>query len=116
MSNAIDFLYGLFVLYAIPFVFALGLIMLLYGCLNYFVLGLGGDEDKSEEGRGQLLWAFLLFALGLIAYAFIYGLTWFLAEIQERAQDAGTGDSSGSVRIEEETRLQRVPDVPQRNN
>lgn len=106
MEAMFGFLYTFLVKYLIPFIFAIGLIMFLYGSVNYFVIG-PGEEPKKEEGRMQLLWAFILFGVGLLIYALVAGLVWLGNYV------VTLGDH---VEVGEEQRLQRVPDVPVQNN
>lgn len=100
------FLYALILQYLIPFIVALGVIMFLYGCINYFVIG-PGEEPTREEGRHQLLWALIAFLLGLAIYAALATLGWI---------GGWTTSLYSDVNVGEETRLQQVPDVPLENN
>jgi len=66
--------FGFVEFYLIPFLFAVGLFYFLNGFINYFLIGPGYEEDRREMGRQSLLWATLLFAIGLI----LFGLSgWF---------------------------------------
>ena len=113
VTPILGFLYTFLTVYLIPFIFAIGLIMFLYGSINYFVIG-PGEEPKREEGRIELLWSFLLFLLGLFLYGIIMGIIWLGAAYLNLVD--GDGDGAGRIESGQETRLQRVPDVPVGNN
>ena len=53
----------------IPFVFALALLMFLYGVFKYFIVG-GGDESKRQEGRQMMLYSII----GFVAMISIFGI------------------------------------------
>lgn len=80
--------------------------MFLYGCVNYFVIG-PGEEPTREAGRLQLLWTLIAFLLGLAIYAVVALVIWL---------GSVTSGTITDVEVGEEVRLQRVPDVPLRNN
>ncbi|MCA9366227.1 hypothetical protein KC722_01470 [Candidatus Kaiserbacteria bacterium] len=46
----------------IPLVFAVALLMFLYGIANYFIIG-GGDEGKRAEGKKLMLYSIVGFVL-----------------------------------------------------
>ena len=102
MEVSFGLIYAFFIKYLIPFIFAIGLIMLLYGSINYFIIG-PGEEPKRDEGRQQLLWAFILFLTGLLFYAAVIGAIALASFATSLGQDVDTG---------KETRFQDVPNVP----
>lgn len=106
MSEIFSFVHTLLTVYLIPFVLAIGVIYLIFGIVNYFIIG-PGEEPKREEGRHQLLWTFLFFLAGLLLFALVSGMAslvnWASSTVEE-------------VNVSEETRVQRVPNVPKRNN
>ena len=53
----------------IPLVFALALLMFLYGVFKYFIVG-SGDESKRQEGRQMMLYSII----GFVAMVAIFGL------------------------------------------
>ena len=88
--------------YVSPFIFAIGLVFLVSGVVNYFIIGPGFEEGRKEKGRGALLWAALLFLLGLIIFGISHWLFGFVSELQE----------SGGVDVEDRTGVLRVPNAP----
>jgi len=46
----------------IPLIFAVALLVFIYGMFKYFILG-GGNESSREEGKKLLLWAIIGFVL-----------------------------------------------------
>lgn len=106
MTAVFGFIYTLLVKYAIPFLFAIGLIHFLYGAINYFIIG-PGEEPVKEEGRIQILWAFILFSVGILIYACVAAFVWVGGVVS----NVGQGVDSG-----EELRIQLVPNVPTENN
>ena len=90
--------------YLVPFIFAIGLIFLIYGIIQYFIIG-PGEEPTREEGREHFIKAFVWLLGGLVVYLIVFLLVTF---VTWTAQFAVEGDS--------EQRLQNVPNTPQRNN
>ncbi len=79
----------------IPLVFAIALLVFLYGVFDYFILG-GGDEGKREEGRKLMLWAII----GFVVMVSIFGIVNLIAN--------GLGFSADQD-------IQNIPNVPTSN-
>lgn len=79
----------------IPLIFALALLVFLYGVFNYFILG-GGDEGKREEGRKLMLWAII----GFVVMVSIFGIVNLIANGLGFSQDED---------------IQNIPNVPSSN-
>lgn len=94
--------FGFIEFYLAPFIFAVGLVLFVYGIINYYIVGPGYEEDRREQGRQNLLWATLLFLVGLIVFALASWLFDLSKELDERL-DAD---------VEREEGLLRVPNVP----
>ena len=60
----------------IPVLFALALLLFVWGVINYFILG-AGDEGKRETGRSYMLYAII----GLVAITAVWGIVNLLTEI-----------------------------------
>ena len=105
-AAALGYTYVFLINYLIPFIFAIGLIMMLYASINYFIIG-PGEEPKREEGRIGLLWSFLFFLIGIGIYALIALFMW----LGQTVTNIGSGVETG-----ETIRLQQVPDVPRTND
>ena len=84
----------------VPALFTVALIFFLYGLFNYFILG-PGDEDKKEQGRGQLLRGNVGFVIGLLVWALLQVIIWLSA--LELPAD-----------IEQNSSVQAIPNVPLR--
>ncbi len=54
----------------IPFIFALALLVFIWGMFTYFILG-GGDESKREQGKGLIIWAIIGFVLMITIFAIV---------------------------------------------
>lgn len=80
----------------IPLLFAVALLVFLYGVFKYFILG-GGDNDKREEGKQLMLYAII----GFVVMVSIWGIVNMIA--------GGLGFSSNES-------IQNIPDVPTNNN
>jgi len=89
--------------YIVPFIFAIGLIFLIYGIIQYFIIG-PGEEPVREDGRINFIKAFVWFVGGLVLYSIVALLMSFFA-----------WTSSIEIDGNEETRLQNVPNAPTRN-
>ena len=87
--------------FIIPLILAVGLVMFIYGIFNYYFMG-PSDEERREIGRQALLWANFLVIVALIIYLVFAGVRWL-------------GGFVGDVNIDvsEETKIQRIPIVPQ---
>tara|TARA_B100000745_G_scaffold107052_1_gene68511 strand:- start:2221 stop:2571 length:351 start_codon:yes stop_codon:yes gene_type:complete len=46
----------------IPLVFALALLVFVYGMFNFFILG-GASDDSREKGRQLIMWSIIAFVL-----------------------------------------------------
>ena len=85
----------------VPALFTLGLIFFLYGLFNYFLLG-PNDEDKKEEGRGQLINGNVGFFIGFVVWGFFQALVWLGSiEVSELLINLEYGD-----------KVQPVPNAP----
>ena len=97
--------FGFVEFYLTPFLFAVGLLLFVYGIINYFIIGPGYEEERREIGRQSLLWATFLFALGLV----LYGVASWLFDVTQ------TFDDRVDVEVREEQGVLPIPDVPRRN-
>ena len=75
--------------------------MFLYGIFNYYFMG-PGDEERREIGRQSLLWANLLVIVALLIYMIFAGISWL-----------GGFAGNANIDVSEETKIQRIPNVPQ---
>lgn len=94
--------FGFVEFYLAPFIFALGLILFVYGIINYYIIGPGFEEGRREQGRQNLLWATLLFFIGLVVFLLASWLFDFFENLDERVD----------TDIEREEGLLKVPNVP----
>lgn len=65
-GTVIDFINGVL----IPLIFAVALLVFIWGMFTYFILG-GGDEGKREQGKSLMLWAIIGFVLMIIIFAIV---------------------------------------------
>lgn len=80
----------------IPLVFALALLMFIWGMFQFFILG-GSDEGKQEQGKQLMLYAIA----GFVLMVSIWGIVNMLAN--------GLGFSGNDT-------VQNIPNVPTNNN
>lgn len=99
--------------YLVPFLFAIGICYFLYGVIEYFIIGKGGDEERSQHGRELFLKAIGWFAVGLIAYAFVALIGWLSTLSLDTSLDTPNMPAAGAT-IEERDAVLPVPNVPQR--
>lgn len=76
----------------IPLVFAVALLVFIYGVFQYFILG-GGDEGKREEGRQLMLYAIV----GFVVMVSIFGIVNLIA---------------GGLGFSDDEDIQNIPNVP----
>jgi hypothetical protein len=94
-ATVIDFINGVL----IPLIFAIALLVFIWGMFTYFILG-GGDEGKREQGKSLMLWAIIGFVLMIVIFAIVNllagGLLTGLNQTNEGV-DAGLLPSAGTV-------------------
>lgn len=98
-------IFGFIEFYLAPFLFAVGLVLFVYGVINYYIIGPGYEEDRREIGRQNLLWATFFFLLGLLVFSFGSWLFDLTSNFDERVD----------VDAREEQGVLPIPNVPQRN-
>ncbi len=65
-GTVVEFINGVL----IPLIFAIALLVFIWGMFTYFILG-GGDESKREAGKGLMLYAILGFVLMIIIFGIV---------------------------------------------
>lgn len=88
--------------YISPFIFGIGLIFLFSGIVNYYIIGVNFEEDRREKGRQSLLWASLLFLIGLLIFSISHWLYSLSLQVQQEVD----------TEVEERGELLPVPNVP----
>jgi hypothetical protein len=79
----------------IPLVFALALLLFIWGIFQYFILG-GGDEEKREDGKKLMLWAII----GFVVMVSVFGIVNLVA---------------GGLGFSDDENIQNIPNVPTNN-
>lgn len=79
----------------IPLVFAIALLIFIWGIFKYFILG-GGDEEKREEGKQLMLWAIV----GFVVMVSVFGIVNLVA---------------GGLGFSDDENIQNIPNVPTNN-
>mgnify|MGYP006929324231 CR=1 FL=1 len=97
----------------------------IYGCIEYFVVGHGGDEGRAQNGRNALLKSITWFTIALLVYGVISLIGW-LGSLPERVQEQssgvgvprpiGSGSGDGNVNVNRSDALLGVPNVPRGND
>jgi hypothetical protein len=75
---------GFFSSVLVPLVFAIALLVFLWGMFTYFIAG-GGDESQRERGKGLIIWSIIAFVIMVT----IWGIVNFLV--------AGLGAGAGAT-------------------
>jgi len=88
--------------YAAPLFFALGLIWFVYGVINYYIIGPGFEEERRQVGRESLVWATVLFLIGLILFL----VAGWLLDFTDRLDEELDAD------VQTDVDILYVPDVP----
>lgn len=102
--------------YVVPIVFAIGVIFFLYGGIQYFIFGApSGDTEMIEHGRHNMLNASLLFALALLVYGIVAGLSWLATSFSAPSIETDRGGGGYGADIEREGSVLPVPNAPQGN-
>ena len=97
--------------YLVPFLFTIGLFYFIYGIVEYFIIGKGGDEGRMQNGRGLFLKAIAWFAIAMITHAIVLALGW-ISTVGSFSPSAPRGDVD--VEIRENPNVLEVPNVPTR--
>jgi hypothetical protein len=79
----------------IPLVFALALLLFIWGIFQYFILG-GADEEKREDGKKLMLWAIV----GFVVMVSVFGIVNLIA---------------GGLGFSDDENIQNIPNVPTNN-
>lgn len=99
--------------YLVPFFFAIGLFYFVYGVIEYFIIGAGGDEERAEHGRELFLKSIAWFALALLIFVFVSVLGWLSTlSFSPGGVDGPRGGVGADVDREQE--VLEVPNVPSR--
>ena len=107
-------------IYLSPLLFVVGLIYFVYGFIEYFVVGLGGDEERAQNGRNAFLSSITWFSVALIIYGIISLLGWMTGFSNDQNGGETEGEvevrpkGDGLIDIERDQDILPVPDVPQR--
>lgn len=79
----------------IPLVFAIALLVFIWGMFKFFVLG-GADEEDRKKGQQLMLWA----VVGFVLMVSIWGIVNLVA---------------GGLGFSQDDSIQNIPNVPTRN-
>jgi len=99
--------------YLAPFLFVIGLLFFVYGCIEYFIIGKGGDEGRAQHGRELLLRSISWFVVAIIVYLIVASLGW-LGSFFQNPSGSGLTPRAG-VNVEQNERTLTVPNVPREN-
>ena len=110
--SSITLIYIFFEKYAVPAFFAIGLIYFLYGCIEYFIIGQAGDEERSQHGRELFLKSIAWFVLSMILYGIMAFIGW-LSQVSFTAPTSPVTPTGGAD-MDQEERILPVPNVPTR--
>jgi hypothetical protein len=111
MSGFMLMLYIFLQKYLVPFLFSIGLFYFIYGIVEYFIIGKGGDEGRMQNGRGLFLKAIAWFVIAMIVHVFVLAIGW-ISTIGTFSPSTPRGDAD--VEIRENPNVLEVPNVPTR--
>src|SRR5690606_20213189 len=97
--------------YLVPFLFAVGVFYLIYGIIEYFIIGAGGDEERSEHGRELFLKSIAWFVLALLVFALVALIGWISSLSFSPGGVDGPGFNAGAD-IDQRQGVLEVPNVP----
>lgn len=108
----LSLIYILLSKYLVPLLFSIGLFYFFFGVIEYFIVGKGGDEGRSEKGRQQFLKSIGWLVIALIAYGIVSVVGW-LASLSF----SGTAPvPRGGIDVRQDDAVLEVPDIPRRND
>lgn len=99
--------------YLVPFLFAVGLFYFVYGAVEYFIIGKGGDEGRAQHGRELFLKSIAWFVIALLVYSLVAFFGW-LSTFTLNTNVPRPGAPQGGVNVEREDAVLPVPNVPTR--
>lgn len=111
MSGFMLMLYIFLQKYLVPFLFSIGLFYFIYGVVEYFIIGKGGDEGRMQNGRGLFLKAIAWFVIAMIVHVIVLAIGW-VAAVSTFSPSAPRGGAD--VEIRENPNVLEVPNVPTR--
>lgn len=114
MSTTFALIYIFLQKYLVPFLFAIGLIYFLYGLIEYFIIGKGGDESRSEHGRELFLKSIAWFVLVLLVFAIVAFFGWVSTVKFEPGSVTTPTMPTGGANVEERESILEVPNAPTR--
>lgn len=97
--------------YLIPLLFAIGLLCFIYGIIEYFIIGEGGDEERAHHGRELFLQAIGWFSTALIFFGIYSAFAWITQFSFDPGQPPQGG---GGVDFNQNKDVLKVPNVPTR--
>jgi hypothetical protein len=102
--------------YLVPFLFAVGLFYFIYGCIEYFIIGKGGDEGRAEHGRELFLKSIAWFVLALILYAIASAIGWLstVSFNMGAVNTPGMPEMGAGAEVDRNESILPVPNVPTR--
>lgn len=111
MSTALAFVLLILSKYLVPFLFVIGLVHFIYGVIEYYIIGKGGDEGRAQHGREILLKSITWFLLAILVHLVVLLLGWLGTISLSGNLNAPPRDSGG---VERNESIFRVPNVPTR--
>ncbi len=99
--------------YLVPFLFAIGLFYFVYGIIEYFIIGQGGDEGRAQKGRELFLKSIGWFVVALLVCLAVVLLGWLSTLTWDRTVTV-PGAPQGGANVGRDDAVLPVPDVPRR--
>ena len=115
MTNIIGLVYIFFQKYLVPLLFVIGLMYFIYGCIEYFIIGKGGDESRAQHGRVLLLKSISWFAIALLVYLAIAFLGWIGFMVVNTDLQPARTSGDADVKIDRRSGTLDVPNAPSGN-
>ena len=78
----------------VPLIFALALLMFLWGVFKFFILG--GDDDSRQDGKKFMIWGILAFVMMVSVWGIVNAL-------------------AGGLGFSKDENIQNIPNIPTNN-
>ena len=101
--------------YLAPFLFVIGLLFFVYGCIEYFIIGLGGDEGRAQHGKELLLRSISWFVIAIFVYLAIVFLG-YIGTLAKETTNSLRPDGGAGVELRRESKSLGVPNAPRGND
>lgn len=108
MATALALIYVFLQKYLVPLFFAIGLMYLLYGIIEYYI------TDRQDHGRDLFLNSIVWFVLALTVFALVAMLGWVSTISFNPGSVTTPSMPTGGANVEQRESVLEVPNAPTR--